>query len=76
MSARRSLDPNQILVWAQVGAQMTQLVVAGIGSVQAMIAASGASAAEQQAALDRTHALYQAAIAHEQAIVDAGSGGA
>lgn len=64
------MDPNKILVWVQAGGQMTSLVFASVEKLKAMLAASGATEAEQNAALDRTHALYQIAIAHEQAIID------
>lgn len=64
------MDPNKILVWVQAGGQMAKVVETGIGNLRAMLAAAGATEAEQDAALDRTHVMYQSAIAHEQAIID------
>jgi hypothetical protein len=63
-----SKNPNDILVWAQVGGQMTQIAVTAIGNIKSMIAASGQDKAAQDAALARTHALYDTAIAHEEQV--------
>jgi hypothetical protein len=49
---------------------MTQIAVTAFANIKAMIAAGGGDEAAQNAALDRTHALYQEAIAREQAIAD------
>ena len=65
------VDPKQILGWIQVGEKMTSFVIDSFDHVKAAIAAGGGTPDEQNAALDRTHALYQTAIAHEQAIIDA-----
>ena len=64
------MDPNKILVWVQAGGQMASLITVGADKLKAMLAAAGATEAEQDAALDRTHVMYQSAIAHEQAIID------
>lgn len=68
------MNANQILVWVQVGGKMAQVVATGIESVKAMIAASGQTDAEKNAALDRTLALYDEAIAHEQRLAAGGEG--
>lgn len=62
------MDPKQIIVWAQVGSQMVQLVATSVESVKSILEASGASKEEQDATLKRTHALYGVAIAHEERI--------
>ena len=66
------MDGQQAMIWIQVGQAMVQMVISSVSQLKAMLAASGMSPAEQQAALDRVYALYEGRIAHEQAIVDAG----
>jgi hypothetical protein len=68
----KQINPNTILVWVQAAGQMTKLVETTVGSLKGMLAAAGATEAEQNAALDRTHAMYEIAIAHEQALIDGG----
>jgi hypothetical protein len=63
-----NVDPKTILMWVQVGGQMAQLVTTSIEKVGAILDAAGASEAEQKATLAKTHALYDAAIAHEEQI--------
>ncbi|MGE0705851.1 MAG: hypothetical protein AB7N65_27215 [Vicinamibacterales bacterium] len=61
---------DKILMWVQLGGEMAKLVETTIDKVKAMAAAGGATEAEQDAALDRVHGLYQSRIAREQARVD------
>lgn len=64
------MDPNKLLVWAQVGGQMVQIIAAGVDGVKKLIAESGATDEDKKAALDRTNTLYELAIAHEEEIRD------
>jgi hypothetical protein len=64
------IDPRQVLLWAQVGGQMVQLVATTVDGVKKALTATGASEAEMQAKLAQTHALYDAAIAREEQIAN------
>ncbi len=67
-------NAQTVLVWLQAGGQMAKLVETTLDKVKDIAAAAGASAEEQDAALDRTHAILEGRIAREQAIVDADPG--
>lgn len=62
------MNPKDIIVWAQIGGQMVQLATTGVNNIKSILQASGATAEQQAATLARTRVLYDAAIAHEEAI--------
>lgn len=64
----KEINPNDILVWAQIGGQMTQIAVTAIHNLSGILKASGQSEDELKATLARTHAMYDKAIAREEEI--------
>jgi hypothetical protein len=65
----KKLTPQDVMVMLQIGSEMVRVGAVAITNVSNVIRAVTNNEAEQNAILDRTHALLTSAIAHEKEVL-------